>query len=131
MPGPRTPSDFLGQWMFSAHITGNVVVLAAHIVARDQALLSYILSVPVLPVAATRLGWNTISQRDTLAGVEPRPDEKVPAAGAGRSRTAHAASCSDVARRVATMDGCRPCPRSNPGARSGLRALLLCDPGGA
>jgi uncharacterized membrane protein YoaK (UPF0700 family) len=33
--------------MFSAHITGNVVVLAAHIVARDPALLSYILSVPV------------------------------------------------------------------------------------
>jgi hypothetical protein len=44
------------------------------------------------PVAATQLGWNAISQRDTLASVEPRPDEKMPAAGAGRSRTAHAAS---------------------------------------
>jgi hypothetical protein len=77
----------------------------------------------------TGMGWNTISQRDTLAGVEPRPDEKMPAAGAGRSRTAHAASCSDVTRRVAMMDGRRPCPRSNPGARSGLPALLLCNPG--
>src|ERR1700738_2680116 len=82
------------------------------------------------PVAATRLGWNAISRRSTLAGIEPRSDEKMPAAGAGRSRTAHAASCSDVARGVATMDGRRQCPRSNPGTRSGLRAFLLCDPGG-
>ena len=29
----------------------------------------------------------------------------MPATDAGRSRTAHAASCSDVARRVAAMDG--------------------------
>ncbi len=39
---------FLGlNGLFTAHITGNVVVLAAHIVARDPAILSYILSVPV------------------------------------------------------------------------------------
>jgi uncharacterized membrane protein YoaK (UPF0700 family) len=33
--------------LFTAHITGNLVVLAAHVVAGDPVLLSYILSVPV------------------------------------------------------------------------------------
>jgi uncharacterized membrane protein YoaK (UPF0700 family) len=49
---------FLGlNGLFTAHITGNVVVLAAHIVARDPAILSYILSVPVftLVLFLTRL----------------------------------------------------------------------------
>src|SRR5207237_5436362 len=42
---------FLGlDGLFTAHITGNIVVLAAHIVARDPAILSYILSVPVFMV---------------------------------------------------------------------------------
>src|SRR5260370_42603629 len=40
-------SAFSANGLFTAHITGNVVVLAAHIVARDPAILSYILSVPV------------------------------------------------------------------------------------
>jgi uncharacterized membrane protein YoaK (UPF0700 family) len=33
--------------LFTAHITGNVVILAAHLIAGDPALLSYILAVPV------------------------------------------------------------------------------------
>src|SRR5437868_11794234 len=39
---------FLGlNGLFTAHITGNLVVLAAHIVAGNPAIFSYILSVPV------------------------------------------------------------------------------------
>jgi uncharacterized membrane protein YoaK (UPF0700 family) len=39
---------FLGlNGLFTAHITGNLVVLAAHIVARDPTIFSYLLSVPV------------------------------------------------------------------------------------
>ena len=42
---------FLGlNGLFTAHITGNIVVLAAHVVAGDPAILSYILSVPVFMV---------------------------------------------------------------------------------
>jgi len=33
--------------LFTAHITGNIVVLAAHVVAGEPAIFSYILSVPV------------------------------------------------------------------------------------
>jgi len=39
---------FLGlNGLFTAHITGNLVVLAAHIVAGDPTIFAYILSVPV------------------------------------------------------------------------------------
>jgi len=49
---------FLGlNGLFTAHITGNIVVLAAHIVASDPTIFSYILSVPVfmLVLLLTRL----------------------------------------------------------------------------
>jgi uncharacterized membrane protein YoaK (UPF0700 family) len=49
---------FLGlNGLFTSHITGNLVVLAAHIVAGDPAILSYVLSVPVfmLMLFLTRL----------------------------------------------------------------------------
>src|SRR5512132_538491 len=49
---------FLGlNGLFTAHITGNIVVLAAHIVAGDPTIFSYILSVPVfmLVLFLTRL----------------------------------------------------------------------------
>src|SRR5207253_6694157 len=49
---------FLGlNGLFTAHITGNIVVLAAHMVAGDPAIFSYILSVPVfmLVLFLTRL----------------------------------------------------------------------------
>ena len=39
---------FLGlNGLFTAHVTGNVVVLAAKLVARDEAPLAYLISVPV------------------------------------------------------------------------------------
>jgi uncharacterized membrane protein YoaK (UPF0700 family) len=43
--------------LFNAHITGNIVVLAAHIVAGDPTILSYLLSVPffMLVLFLTRL----------------------------------------------------------------------------
>jgi uncharacterized membrane protein YoaK (UPF0700 family) len=43
--------------LFTSHITGNIVVLAAHIVAGDPTVFSYILSVPVfmLVLFLTRL----------------------------------------------------------------------------
>ena len=49
---------FLGlNGLFTAHITGNIVVLAAHIVAGDPTIFSYILSVPIfmLVLILTRL----------------------------------------------------------------------------
>ncbi len=49
---------FLGlNGLFTAHITGNIIVLAAHIVAGDPAIFSYILSVPtfMLVLFLTRL----------------------------------------------------------------------------
>jgi uncharacterized membrane protein YoaK (UPF0700 family) len=39
------------QGLFTAHITGNIVVLAARIVAGDPTIFSYILSVPVFMLA--------------------------------------------------------------------------------
>ncbi len=50
--------SFLGlNGLFTAHITGNLVVLAAHIVAGDPTIFSYVLSVPVfmLVLFLTRL----------------------------------------------------------------------------
>jgi uncharacterized membrane protein YoaK (UPF0700 family) len=49
---------FLGlNGLFTSHITGNLVVLAAHVVAGDPTIFSYILSVPVfmLMLFVTRL----------------------------------------------------------------------------
>src|SRR5215510_5911369 len=49
---------FLGLGgLFTAHITGNLVILAARIVARNQAPLAHLIAVPVFVVilAATRL----------------------------------------------------------------------------
>jgi uncharacterized membrane protein YoaK (UPF0700 family) len=49
---------FLGLGgLFTAHITGNLVVLAARLVAHDQAPLAYLIAVPVFMVvlALTRL----------------------------------------------------------------------------
>jgi uncharacterized membrane protein YoaK (UPF0700 family) len=56
---------FLGlNGLFTAHITGNIVVLAAHIVAGDPTIFSYVLSVPVfmLVVLLTRLLAGTLEQ---------------------------------------------------------------------
>lgn len=56
---------FLGlNGLFTAHITGNLVVLAAHIVAGDPTIFSYILSVPVFMVILflTRLLAGSLEQ---------------------------------------------------------------------
>jgi uncharacterized membrane protein YoaK (UPF0700 family) len=50
--------SFLGlDGLFTAHITGNLVVLAAHILARGEATLALVISVPlfVIMLAATRV----------------------------------------------------------------------------
>jgi uncharacterized membrane protein YoaK (UPF0700 family) len=41
---------FLGLGLFTAHITGNLVILAAHIVARSEASPALMISVPVFIV---------------------------------------------------------------------------------
>jgi uncharacterized membrane protein YoaK (UPF0700 family) len=62
---------FLGlNGLFTAHITGNLVVLAAHIVAGEPTMFSYTLSVPVfmLVLFLTRLLAGALERagRDTL-----------------------------------------------------------------
>ena len=62
---------FLGlNGLFTAHITGNLVVLAAHVVAGEPTIFSYILSVPVfmLVLLVTRLLAGVLERagRDTL-----------------------------------------------------------------
>ena len=62
---------FLGlNGLFTAHITGNIVVLAAHVVAGEPTIFSYILSVPVFMFVLflTRLLAGALERagRDTL-----------------------------------------------------------------
>src|SRR4029077_7196578 len=50
--------SFLGlDGLFTAHITGNLVVLAAHILARGETTLALVISVPlfIIILAATRV----------------------------------------------------------------------------
>src|ERR1700692_4878187 len=51
--------------LFTAHITGNLVVLAAHLIGGDPAILSYILAVPVfmLILLLTRLLASWLERR--------------------------------------------------------------------
>jgi uncharacterized membrane protein YoaK (UPF0700 family) len=70
--GATDSISFLGlNGLFTAHITGNLVVLAAHLVAGQPTIFSYILSVPVfmLVLLLTRLlaGGLERAGRDTLA----------------------------------------------------------------
>ena len=56
--GSTDTIGFLGlNGLFTAHITGNLVVLAAHVINGDPAILSYVLAVPVfmLVLLLTRL----------------------------------------------------------------------------
>jgi len=49
--GSTDSIGFLGlNGLFTAHITGNIVILAARIIAGNPAMISYILSVPVFMV---------------------------------------------------------------------------------
>jgi uncharacterized membrane protein YoaK (UPF0700 family) len=64
---------FLGlNGLFTSHITGNIVILAAHIVAGDPAILSYVLSVPVfmLVLLLTRLLAGAL-ERAGLSTLQP------------------------------------------------------------
>jgi len=45
--GSADVTSFLGLGLFNAHITGNLVILAAHLVARGSADLALIISVPI------------------------------------------------------------------------------------
>jgi uncharacterized membrane protein YoaK (UPF0700 family) len=46
--GSTDTISFLGlNGLFTAHITGNVVILAAHLITGDPAIISYIIAVPV------------------------------------------------------------------------------------
>jgi uncharacterized membrane protein YoaK (UPF0700 family) len=70
--GSTDTIGFLGlNGLFTAHITGNIVVLAAQVVAGNPTIISYILSVPVfmLVLLLTRLlaGGLERSGRSTLA----------------------------------------------------------------
>jgi uncharacterized membrane protein YoaK (UPF0700 family) len=64
---------FLGlNGLFTAHITGNLVVLAAHFINGDPAILSYVLAVPVfvLVLLLTRL-FATWLERTGVATLRP------------------------------------------------------------
>jgi len=70
--GSTDTIGFLGlNGLFTAHITGNIVVLAAQVVAGNPTVISYILSVPVfmLVLLLTRLLASSLerSGRSTLA----------------------------------------------------------------
>ena len=70
--GSTDTIGFLGlNGLFTAHITGNIVVLAAQVVAGNPTIISYILSVPVfmLVLLLTRLlaGGLERSEISTLA----------------------------------------------------------------
>lgn len=65
--------SFLGlNGLFNAHITGNIVVLAAHMVTGEPAILSYLLSVPVfmLVLLLTRMLADVL-ERDGIATLRP------------------------------------------------------------
>src|SRR5271156_6037942 len=45
---------FLGlNGLFTAHITGNLVILAAHLAAGDKATLAHVLAVPVFAIVVS------------------------------------------------------------------------------
>jgi uncharacterized membrane protein YoaK (UPF0700 family) len=71
--GSTDTIGFLGlNGLFTAHITGNLVVLAAHIINGDPAILSYVLAVPVfmLVLLLTRLLASWL-ERTGVATLQP------------------------------------------------------------
>jgi Protein of unknown function (DUF1275) len=63
--------SFLGlDGLFTAHITGNLVVLAAHILARGEATLALVISVPlfIIILAATRVLSRARARGSPVAG---------------------------------------------------------------
>lgn len=71
--GSTDTISFLGlNGLFTAHITGNVVILAAHLITGDPAIVSYILAVPVfmLVLLAASLFANEL-ERSGVATLRP------------------------------------------------------------
>jgi uncharacterized membrane protein YoaK (UPF0700 family) len=71
--GSTDSISFLGlNGLFTAHITGNVVILAAHLITGDPAIVSYILAVPVfmLVLLLTSLFANDL-ERSGVATLRP------------------------------------------------------------
>lgn len=71
--GSTDTISFLGlNGLFTAHITGNVVILAAHLITGDPAIVSYILAVPVfmLVLLLTSLFANNL-ERSGVATLRP------------------------------------------------------------
>ena len=71
--GSTDTISFLGlNGLFTAHITGNVVILAAHLITGDPAVVSYILAVPVfmLVLLLTSLFANDL-ERSGVATLRP------------------------------------------------------------
>jgi uncharacterized membrane protein YoaK (UPF0700 family) len=66
--GSTDTISFLGlNGLFTAHITGNVVILAAHLITGDPAIMSYVLAVPVF--MAVLLLTSLFSNRLERSGV--------------------------------------------------------------
>ncbi len=55
--GSADACSLLGLGLFNAHVTGNLVILAAHIVARGVADTTLILSLPVFILAILLTAW--------------------------------------------------------------------------
>jgi uncharacterized membrane protein YoaK (UPF0700 family) len=71
--GSTDTISFLGlNGLFTAHITGNVVILAAHLITGDPAIVSYILAVPVfmLVLLLTSMFANDL-ERSGVATLQP------------------------------------------------------------
>ena len=68
--GSTDTISFLGlNGLFTAHITGNLVILAARVVAGNPAVLAYILSVPVFILML--LLSSLLAERLERSGVKP------------------------------------------------------------
>jgi len=68
--GSTDTVGFLGlNGLFTAHITGNLVVLAARVVAGDPAVLAYLLSVPVFILVL--LLTSLLAERFERSGIKP------------------------------------------------------------
>ena len=63
---------FIGLGFFTAHVTGNLVILAAHLVAGESASIVHIVSVPVF-IAALALTRALVSGLERLGIASLRP----------------------------------------------------------
>src|SRR5215475_10530138 len=69
--GSADVTSFLGFGLFSAHVTGNLVILTAHIVARKADDACLILSVPLLLLSQLAVGNRQPTQAKHNRGRTP------------------------------------------------------------